>query len=290
MGFNSKYTGVQVEELLGKIPTANDIWHKGNLTKLSQLENDSCFITSNSSITGNAGSASKLKTARTIWGQSFDGSSDVSGEAMGLGGFIDFQAGGEINRYGGTLYLQHRGDGSKTGTGEGVTGNIVMCYNGGNVGIGIFNPAYKLHINGTLNATSIKENGTDISSTYIKKDSTTATTGEYIYAQDASGNTIRISKTDLASVITNVMKNNGYFPFDYRGQVSDVNNAVKAGSYIATPNAANSPSYYCSILVIVTGDYITQYAKELTAAGLFFVRTCIENTWSSWTRCDNVQN
>lgn len=30
MSFNSKYTGAQVEELLGKIPTADNIWHSGN--------------------------------------------------------------------------------------------------------------------------------------------------------------------------------------------------------------------------------------------------------------------
>lgn len=33
-----------------------------------------------SDITGNAGSATKLQTARTIWGQSFDGTGDVSGD------------------------------------------------------------------------------------------------------------------------------------------------------------------------------------------------------------------
>ena len=46
-------------------------------TKLSQLTNDSGFITSSASISGNAGSATKLQTARRIWGQSFNGTADV---------------------------------------------------------------------------------------------------------------------------------------------------------------------------------------------------------------------
>lgn len=48
-------------------------------TKLSQLTNDSGFITSSASISGNAGSATKLQTARRIWGQSFNGTADVNG-------------------------------------------------------------------------------------------------------------------------------------------------------------------------------------------------------------------
>lgn len=101
----------------------------------------------------NVASATKLQTARTIWGQSFDGTADVSGTAMGLGGAIDFQFTDEINRYGGNLYLQNRGDGSRTGTGSGATGNVVMCNHGGNVLIGTSTDnGYKLDINGTLRA------------------------------------------------------------------------------------------------------------------------------------------
>ena len=48
-------------------------------TKVSQFSNDSGYITSSASITGNAGSATKLQTARSIWGQSFNGTGDVNG-------------------------------------------------------------------------------------------------------------------------------------------------------------------------------------------------------------------
>ena len=48
-------------------------------TKVSQFSNDSGYITSSASISGNAGSATKLQTTRSIWGQSFNGTGDVNG-------------------------------------------------------------------------------------------------------------------------------------------------------------------------------------------------------------------
>lgn len=44
----------------------------------SQLVNGAGFITASASITGNAGSATKLQTARSLWGNSFDGTSDIT--------------------------------------------------------------------------------------------------------------------------------------------------------------------------------------------------------------------
>lgn len=54
-------------------------------THTSHLTNNSGFITSSASISGNAGSATKLQTARTIWGQSFNGTGNVSGSMTGVG-------------------------------------------------------------------------------------------------------------------------------------------------------------------------------------------------------------
>ena len=82
------------------------------------------------------------------------GTLNMNAAAMGLGGAIDFQFSDEINRYGGNLYIQHRGDGSQTGTVSGATGNVVMCYNGGNVGIGNSNPQYKLDVVGNVRFSS----------------------------------------------------------------------------------------------------------------------------------------
>ena len=53
-------------------------------TNTNQLTNGAGFITSSGSITGNAASATILKNSRKIWGQSFDGSGDVSGALSGV--------------------------------------------------------------------------------------------------------------------------------------------------------------------------------------------------------------
>lgn len=55
----------------------------GRPTKVSQFTNDSGYITSSANISGNAGSATKLQTTRTIWGQSFNGTTNVTGSITG---------------------------------------------------------------------------------------------------------------------------------------------------------------------------------------------------------------
>ena len=54
----------------------------GRPTKVSQFTNDSGYITSSASITGNAATATKLQTARNLWGNSFNGTNDIGGTIL----------------------------------------------------------------------------------------------------------------------------------------------------------------------------------------------------------------
>lgn len=108
----------------------------------------------------NVYSATKLQTPRTIWGQSFDGTSNISGwltgattiecstgvrsrnicietESDGTAG----SRGSEINCFTSPLHLQYA-----------TSYNIVMCNGGGNVGIGTTSPSYKLYVAGDIRA------------------------------------------------------------------------------------------------------------------------------------------
>ena len=62
-----------------------------------------------SNITGNAATADKLKTARKLWGQDFDGSSDVSGALYGVT-TITATEGLVLQSSSGNIYLRYNGD------------------------------------------------------------------------------------------------------------------------------------------------------------------------------------
>lgn len=109
----------------------------------------------------NVATATKLQTARTLWGQSFDGTDNVSGDinnaknvnATGVMSAMAFKGSrvriecddsgnyngrtSEINNYQSSLYLQHN-----------TSNNLILCNGGGKVGIGTMTPGYKLDVNG----------------------------------------------------------------------------------------------------------------------------------------------
>lgn len=113
-------------------------------------------------ISGNASTATKLQTPRTIWGQSFDGTGNVSGSLSEVGNIhfkvdnsYDIGSDAAASRYIYTHWLGARSGrklelgANNSGFGQGLCIDTNL-----NVGIGTNSPAYKLHVNGTFRATN----------------------------------------------------------------------------------------------------------------------------------------
>ena len=124
----------------------------------------------------NVASATKLATARTLWGQSFDGAGNVSGAltevtTITASGDVSTNGNLKIGSYSvsnptlsivdanyGTWKIQVKPGYMQIGYGDGP-----LCISGNeNVGIGTTSPSAKLHVNGSLRASSLTLDGTNL--------------------------------------------------------------------------------------------------------------------------------
>lgn len=160
----------------------------------------------------NVASATKLQTARTIWGQSFDGTGNVSGDLrmsnntyiqwyntegiaktllhLSKGNVFYVGYGAATSSY--TTYL----DGYNVYLRYGTTPTVgLMLQSGGKVGIGTTSPAFKLDVAGTFNASSNATIGGTLSvsgvatfsSTLYAQQGITIANNHSIYSYDTGG-------------------------------------------------------------------------------------------------------
>ena len=142
----------------------------------------------------NVASATKLETARTIWGQSFDGSGNVSGNMTGVG-TISMSSALTLNGTSSTTariimsrsssnYINYPADGKLCfGTSNSTTSTqAIIDGSNGNVGIGTTAPKYRLHIEQNTDSSWASVFQTPNSKVYLAQSS-----GRGIYAGVLSG-------------------------------------------------------------------------------------------------------
>ena len=160
---------------------------------------------SNGQFSGNAASATKLAASKTIWGQSFDGSTNISGSMSGVTSINNtiyniisvstVGAGLKISEINQTL---NGIDLSVVNFSEGTDSArpLLLQSNGstGKVGIGLTVPSYKLDVSGEIHSStymlagSYMQTGTYVTAgTYVEATSYVRAKGNDIYIGSASG-------------------------------------------------------------------------------------------------------
>ena len=133
-------------------------WYTTRIYSNSKMTNWNTFAY----LTDNVASATKLQTPRTIWGQSFDGTANISGTLSGVA-HIQFSADNTYNigsnsaasKYIYTYWLGAKsGQKLELGANNSGYGQGLCIDTNLNVGIGTNTPTYKLHVNGTFRATN----------------------------------------------------------------------------------------------------------------------------------------
>lgn len=144
--------------------------------------------------TDNVSSATKLQTARTIWGQSFDGTGNIDGHMLLKGQYVEITLQGTNTYNTGITFNDYEGNPRWNLSYRGLNAadkdfyiyrytddnsyHVAMSLirSNGNVGIGTNGPSYKLDVNGVLRATAAMfggDSGINIGMTY-KNDTTGA--------------------------------------------------------------------------------------------------------------------
>lgn len=114
----------------------------------------------------------------------------------------------------------------------------------------------------------------------------TASDGAYIYAEDASGNQIKISKADLATVVAEIIGFNNLHQFVPRDAISSGTNldGIKSQGIYRVSGAVtqdNAPGAY-GVLSVMAFNVATVVQLFASNGGTSFIRVYWSDGWSDW--------
>ena len=123
-------------------------WYTTRIYSNSKMTNWNTFAY----LTDNVASATKLATARTIWGQSFDGTGDIPINVAAKMPYVLFK------RFDNNENAGYVGCGSSSNNNIYISSytNANIILDGNNIGIGTYSPTYKLDVNGQVRASGFR--------------------------------------------------------------------------------------------------------------------------------------
>lgn len=109
---------------------------------------------------------------------------------------------------------------------------------------------------------------------------------KWVRALDANGNSIRISKEDLASVVGGLLSSSKLYPYMNRGQVANFDTATKSGMYLIGDAGRKYPGNpgieYGTLEVFAPDDgrstFVTQVAHNVYPPKKSYRRTFSSTT------------
>ena len=114
---------------------------------------------------------------------------------------------------------------------------------------------------------------------------------KWVRALDANGNSIRISKEDLASVVGGLLSSLKLYPFMFRGDCNDFNDATDNGYYqvssSSTPSLPKGAYGYGTLVVIGSEFQIQLYIPD--TYGKIYKRNKYKDSWKNWFEFTGTQ-
>ena len=250
-----------------------DLW-TNEMSVQKALPTSNIFTLSNYQIAytdNNVASATKLATPRTLWGQNFDGTSNVNGSLSGTGNITPSSAG--ASNIGSNSLDYHYGYfqwiGAKSGhklelgANNSSYGQGLCIDTNLNVGIGTNSPAYKLQVAGTVYASD------KITSAGFIHSAVTKNANQYVLTADGGYTFLNQASNELAHEFSkSITVTSEWTDIEdfYGGNQSFL---TQPGTYIVqvyyTTNSANSmyEGYFSGIMSWYTGKTNSNNADEI---------------------------